>query len=162
VSDEVERLRAELAEASSLAASQMAIAVRLSAEIAGWKRQADAERAAAKEGAVLAYAAGKAADEATAALAALREAAVTYRALTTDRATPPHVREAVALGLANALAAPCSSLSTAYRAKVRREAMEEVAATMETIGWQQEYCFQSHDRVRFAHWLRALAAKGSE
>jgi hypothetical protein len=142
VSDEVERLRAELDEATASAAA--------------WQRTAH---------------------DALGALAALREAALnelaadfsleagTYAEHGSGPTGERHLAANIATNAAlydAALAAPCSSLSTAYRAKVRREAMEEVAATMETIGWQQEYCFQSHDRVRFAHWLRALAAKGSE
>ncbi len=51
-------------------------------------------------------------------------------------------REAVPAGLA---------------AKHNASVIREVATAIETVGWQQEYCFQDGTRRWFGKWLRALA-----
>ncbi len=50
-------------------------------------------------------------------------------------------------------------------AKYDARAIREAATAIETVGWQQEYCFQDGTRRWFGKWLRALAdekEKGTE
>jgi hypothetical protein len=159
---------------------------------AAWDRDAGdlaTARAAAKEGAVLAYAAGKAADEALGALAALQEA-VAAGVRDCSRCSwcvpTPDGPEGLNLsaeeaGMYAALVGS-SSLSTAYRAKVRREALEGlvVLRTCGECGWRGRAtsCNSAHLYCQHPSGLprridpdappptdcplRALAAKGGE